>query len=702
MLSLAGVVAMIWLATQQPWLGLTLRAAEDGLSVARVSADVPVADQLRPGTRLSALVGDGEMPVALEAGDVLEEPDFHQNYDDYNRFIERQGRLRAQLSAERLTLVLTDGRRVSVTPFKYRPVASLPVAFWFQLAFGVSCLAIGAAVCAYRRNRPALLFATTGMGLFLVGLTAAVYSTRELALTSTLFRVLAILNHGGGMLFGAALIGLLLHYPTSLTRRPLVPLVLAAFMGIWVLDVLQWMPSVDAGFRYPLVAALLITFALAVLQRRRLTQPGDRIAFRWFVFPLFVGATLFQAITFLPLMTGQPPLLPQSYSFGLLLLVYAGMAVGVARYGLFQLQRLWYPALAGSASLLIGLALMPLLARFAGLSQTGTLIATLALLGWLYFPLRDMVRARRVRHLRHRVAPILGQGMRFLLDPKAEANRDVLWAALLQQVFRPVDVQPCAAAGGEPEITDDGSTLIMPATPQLPAMSIQWPDGGSRLFETADLQLAQTLMPLAQHGWDVRAAWEAGVRAERKRIRTDLEDDLSNRIFMQILKAPDQLSADAQRAALAEVRLVVDQLSEARRSLAECLEEWKSQVADYCDLADVTLRWRQTGDLPDEALSAMARANPLRILREALANAIQHGHPTYIEVAVHVAFPQIRLTLLHDGAASTPETWSFGRGLRNIQARVRQLAGRIDWTDTGRGGVRMACDLNLAAEEQHG
>ncbi|MES1944630.1 sensor histidine kinase [Salinisphaera sp. PC39] len=686
-LAVAGIAVCLWLSLRQPWLGLTPYVPDNGpgLIVAEDTGD----------WRLLALAAPGGERMDLAARDLLEEPDFLRTYAEYADFLARQDRLHAILSGDRLVLYPATGPPREVRPSRNRPLASLPAAFWFQLAFAVICLGIATAVWAFRRDRAGTLFGITGLGLFVVGLSAAVYSTRELALSADLFRALAVANHGGGMLFSGAFVATLWHYPNRLTALPAARLSFVVFGIVWVLDSVWWLPNVDAGFRYPLLIGLVFTMVLAVEQWRRLDSPVDRAAMRWFAFAWFAGSSLFVSLMFLPVLFGGSPIFPQSYSFGLLLPIYAGVAAGVARYRLFQLERWWYPTLAGFAALLAVLLATPLVAQVTRWPQSWALLAVIAAAGWIYFPLRVWLGRRRARRRRARDLPLLGDALDVLFNPRHESGRDALWRGLLERAFSPMEIRRERDSSARIRVSADGSTLWTPAEDGLPGYSLRWPDRGARLFDDADLRLVETLLPLTAYASDLRGAWEAGAAAERARIKTDLEDDLAARLYEQILRAGSDEIADAARGALAEVRLLIDQLDAGRRPAAEAIDDWRAQIADLCEQGGVALAWRQYGEMPARDLGPQARANPLRILREALANALAHSRPTHIEVAVATGGDDIGLTMEYDSDAEAPSRWEVGRGLLNMQARARQLGGELRWSQPEPGRIRLECRLRL-------
>jgi len=184
---LCAAAATTAVAVDQPWLGLSFKPGETGgkVTVGSVAPAGPAA-AVELGSLLVA-VSNGETRIDIAARDRIEEPDAIESYEAFNAFMARQGRIAALLASGDIELVVEKadgtGTTVTVSPEKRRPLSSLPVAFWFQVGCAVVIAVIGAWVTSIRRgDRQAALFAFAGYGASLSALSAAIYSTRELAL----------------------------------------------------------------------------------------------------------------------------------------------------------------------------------------------------------------------------------------------------------------------------------------------------------------------------------------------------------------------------------------------------------------------------------------------------------------------------------------------------------------------------------------
>ena len=69
----------------------------------------------------------------------------------------------------------------------------------------------------------------------------------------------------------------------------------------------------------------------------------------------------------------------------------------------------------------------------------------------------------------------------------------------------------------------------------------------------------------------------------------------------------------------------------------------------------------------------------LRIFREALTNVVKHAGAKEVEAVLVVKVGQLTLALRDDGAGGgTGGGLDTGRGLRNMQARARELGGSVE------------------------
>lgn len=727
-----GVIFALQQATAQPWLGLRLapQPATGTVQLQVVEEAGPAAGRLLPGTVVTGLATGGQI-VALQPGDLVEDPDFVNGYPDFNHFIGRQQTLATLTRSDRVVVHGRQGELTTLQPQPRRPVASLPFGFWFQLAFAAVCLMVSAGVFAYNRGMAALLYLVSGVGLFIVGVTASIYSTRELALPGALIHRLSLANHFGGLLFGAAYLSLMWRYPVRLSRFPFELCVFAVMLVVFLLHARQqWLSGIDAGFRYPLMICLAAAALLSAVQWRRTAgRPVERAALRWFFLVWFTGALLFQALLFIPLINDQAPVIPQTYLFAGLLPAFLVIPLGITRYRLFELDRWWLAAwswfLGGVAVLLLDLLLVAVLQ----LNRVTAAAASVAVIGWLYFPVREWIWTRVTRGDVQSRHSRLQQALELLTEAGAERDFDRRWRQALQTVFQPLEMVVLAEGPAQLTVVDDGLTLLLPAVAGAPALRMTAVDEGRRLFGREHLAAARNLCQVgtrvgealerlgslnqvlehrvAEKTEQLRHAYEqervaerrAAQAEERERIFRDLHDDLGAKLLTLACSAREGPVADLARAALEDLRDTVSIRDDKDLSAAAVVADWRNECRERLDTADVALDWRSQGVEQAPPFSADARTALGRVLREALSNAIRHARPDQVTVDLRLQEGVLSLRLRHGGEIGDPAQWRHGRGLLSMRSRLQRLGGKLYWQ---RDGERLETGWQCAVQPAAG
>jgi signal transduction histidine kinase len=184
--------------------------------------------------------------------------------------------------------------------------------------------------------------------------------------------------------------------------------------------------------------------------------------------------------------------------------------------------------------------------------------------------------------------------------------------------------------------------------------------------------------------------------AERERIGRELHDGVIQSIYGAGLALDDALHtlASDPETGREKVRRVMSALD---RTIGEIrtfimaleaspptgtLDQHLAEVVDeYRGATPVELR---VEGQPPAPLDADRARHLAQLAREALANAIQHSGAARIEVALHYQPDALTLTVADNGRGFRPESLDAqpssarGRGLPNIQERVRQLGGRLE------------------------
>ncbi len=727
----------VWLATQQPWLGLTLVPEQAAtVSTAPISAE-PTAAVLPtlPGVMVQAVSPTGPgaaigansrlLSVASAAGgslnllatDLIEEPDAFNSYGEWADFYARQAQLAVWLRAGPLVLSLQDARgntsKARLQPLESRPLSSLPLVFWFQLFVGGFAALVGAWILSLRpADRAARCLALTGAALLCTTFAAAVYSTRELAMPQELFRLLSSINHLGAVVFGIGLVGIFVFHPQTMLRLRWFLLLALVYLAWGVADVFWWLESPDMAYRLIVLSQMLLAVALGIWQWRRARgRLVDRAALRWVLLSFLVGAGTFIAIMVCTAMLGWLPPIAQGYAFGLFLTMYIGLALGVKRHRVFDLDAWSLRALMWLFGVLGIVSVDALLISQLQWSNELSLAISMVVCAALYFPLRQWIWeklfGRAEPGLNDLTGDILGLGL------VAKELRVQRWAALLGRLFDADRIEQAerllpATGAGPAQLLEQGMGLQMPAVAGMPALQIWQRDKGKRLFSSQDQRLASRLHALVLTVLQTRDAYNQGVAEERTRIASDLHDDLGAHL-LSIVHASSQDAAGASiaasaRRALDDLRLSVRGLTSDALLAADVFADWRAETLARLELAHIEASWQHDAADPAAYLSARTHVQLTRVLREVVSNVIRHSGARRCAITVSLANGDILLTVADDGCglaltgAAEPGR-SGGHGLANIERRARALGGRHEFGVSSWGGAQVLVRVPLATAD---
>ncbi|HMN63462.1 MAG TPA: sensor histidine kinase [Burkholderiaceae bacterium] len=173
--------------------------------------------------------------------------------------------------------------------------------------------------------------------------------------------------------------------------------------------------------------------------------------------------------------------------------------------------------------------------------------------------------------------------------------------------------------------------------------------------------------------------------AERQRIMHDMHDGLGAQLVSTLVMvergaAPPDEVARLLREAMDEMRLAIDAFGQADSDLQAALANLRFRMEPRLKAAGIALDWQS-----DEAFDAVQLGDErslhlLRIVQEALSNAMRHSGAKLLKVRMAVDHDTCRVVIEDDGVGLPADRPRAGHGLENMRRRAHALGGeaRID------------------------
>lgn len=197
---------------------------------------------------------------------------------------------------------------------------------------------------------------------------------------------------------------------------------------------------------------------------------------------------------------------------------------------------------------------------------------------------------------------------------------------------------------------------------------------------------------------------EAALARERTRLMRDLHDGLGGQL-VSIVALSERGTAsgigEAARAALKDLRLVIDSMDDIGGDLMLALGSWRERVAAQLRPHDIALDWHAVPPgLPvHPELRPWHVVQIVRILDEAVTNAVKHASARRIAVRIETLPDETGeargcITVADDGAGfalaqggiAAGSASKSGRGLANMRSRAARCGAELVQT-SGAGGT---------------
>lgn len=173
------------------------------------------------------------------------------------------------------------------------------------------------------------------------------------------------------------------------------------------------------------------------------------------------------------------------------------------------------------------------------------------------------------------------------------------------------------------------------------------------------------------------------IAAERERLMRDMHDGVGGHLVSMLAmieadrRRPGEL-ATVVRDALDDMRLMIDSLDPVDDDLNAVLAMFHDRLAPRLRASNVELHWNV------ELLPAVPGLTParvlhvLRMLQEAVTNALRHGRARRLWIDAAATSDGVRIAVRDDGCGFDPRSVAGGRGLRNQQRRAAAIGAALE------------------------
>jgi len=196
---------------------------------------------------------------------------------------------------------------------------------------------------------------------------------------------------------------------------------------------------------------------------------------------------------------------------------------------------------------------------------------------------------------------------------------------------------------------------------------------------------------------------QAVISAERSRLLHDLHDGMGSHLItaLRMIRrdgVPREDVAKVIEESLEDIRLIIDSLDLQERDLLPLLGSLRYRLEPRLNAIGVALQW-DIETLPElDYLSPETGLNIVRIVQEAVNNAVRHGEARTITVRARPAADAVELSVADDGrgfdVSRVPTPGTPKRGLHAMRARAARLGGALA-IESGAAGTRVALRLPL-------
>jgi signal transduction histidine kinase len=194
---------------------------------------------------------------------------------------------------------------------------------------------------------------------------------------------------------------------------------------------------------------------------------------------------------------------------------------------------------------------------------------------------------------------------------------------------------------------------------------------------------------VAQRETELQGAFESiaelqqdeAVRLERERFMRDMHDGLGAQLITSLRMAQrgalsHETMRDMLQECLDELRFSIESLKPTADDFLTVLGNYRYRLQPRLEAAGMTLKWR-FDEVPAHYLSPQTTLQTLRILNEAVSNALKHAHSSQLDITGTLERSGYAIRVRDYGSGFHAPTVPTGEGLRNMALRAQQIDSKF-------------------------
>lgn len=607
------------------------------------------------------------------------------------------GKLHSILSEPEVEVLTASGAKVNLVMDRTRPLQSISSLVWVEYLFALAAFLMTAFVWAWKpKNRESQYLLLCGVAYFMIVMPAAVsvYDIDMFYPHLTVYWWLRTSADIGHSLVAIAGVSVVLYYPTRLKHASLLSRLLLASLIAYTVILYEskwdYEKTFSEQFLYfepyqaDLPLAILLCGVILACGFQWLSnnqKPVERAQTLWVVLAFIAGPSIAYGFYVAPKLLGQDPAMPGIVANLMMLSVFAMLTLGIMRSNLFQMEQYIGVVYQWAFASVLFFSLDSILISTSGLTAGESSFILLALVLWVYLPLRQGFHNSFVTAQQDKRQQLVNESLVLIAEESLSKSEpaDQVWKAALEKVFSPIDTDRLFHTE-ELGVVDRGQSLAVAANKYSGGLKLSFAEKGTRLFNNKDTELASTLNLLFEKFYDLQDAYLTGLTQERNRIRRDLHDQIGHKLLSLVYSASDEKSRELAKDTMGQLNELIQALKQEAVELEDLSLQLKMLGEESCRHSSLQFQW--SDKLPDGLdikLSPNQYLNILNIQRELLSNAIKHSKARNIKASIDIDSSVLIVSLTDNGIGFNQNSISPGNGLFNIQSRVEELQAKIEW-----------------------